>query len=66
MNLSLEKIKHFQKYLKKYPTAQLLILLVTTGVLAGILLNIAFGIHWYNIQGILGAVIAISVVYFMS
>lgn len=59
-------IHRIQHFFSNKKNVSILILLLGSGVLVGMALNIALGFSFYNGQGILGAIIAIFVVYLMS
>lgn len=57
------KIKEFFNDRKNVST---LLLIISSGVLVGMGLNVALGFSFYNYQGILGAVVAITIVHWMA
>ena len=58
-----EKIKKFFNDRKNVST---LLLIICSGVLVGMALNVALGFSFYNTQGILGAIVAIVIVHWMA
>ena len=58
-----ERIKDFFNDRKNVST---LLLIICSGVLVGMALNVALGFSFYNTQGILGAIFAIIIVHWMA